>query len=251
MNYITFNGVRSDKFNIGVSGEGAFNAPARKISRYSIPGRNGDVVIDEGAFENIEVKYPAYIARGLKANIGAIRRWLLGTGGYLRLSDTFDTRTFRLARLSAGFDLASLTTTERGGTVDLVFDCRPQRYFSFWYDSFTTLSATDKTFSNDEAYEGNPLIKFELQTGMIANKYVEFNYAAGTYTAKVSIAVPSDNSHTSIYVDTETMEAWYEDGTNAAAVVSFEGDATMRGETTVRSGGTHATAKIAPRWWTL
>ena len=55
MKSFTFAGRSSKDFGIYLSGSGVFNAPERDVETISIPGRSGDLILDNGRFKNISV----------------------------------------------------------------------------------------------------------------------------------------------------------------------------------------------------
>ena len=58
-NSLTFDGENSLDYGIYITGEGVYDAPGRAVEMVTIPGRNGTLAIDQGRFENIDVKYAA------------------------------------------------------------------------------------------------------------------------------------------------------------------------------------------------
>lgn len=57
MESFTFNGQAASDFGLLVSDKDIYFAPARDVSFVSVPGRNGDVLIDNNRYENINVSY--------------------------------------------------------------------------------------------------------------------------------------------------------------------------------------------------
>lgn len=116
-----------ETYGVEITGEAVYNAPARDVEFVTVPGRNGELVIDHGRFENIEVTYPCSIAAGYQANIDGLRAYLKTLVGYVEISDTYHPDEYRL-----GVYVAGLETTNgwkmTGGTFDLVFNCKPQRF---------------------------------------------------------------------------------------------------------------------------
>ena len=76
-NWLTFNGISSADYGVYISGSGTFNAPARDESSVVVPGRNGELTIDNGRYNNISVEYPAFIYRGFNMNVDGLRNFLL------------------------------------------------------------------------------------------------------------------------------------------------------------------------------
>ena len=130
-NYFVFDGERSSDLDTYIAGEGTFNAPERVYTMQNIPGRNGQIALDEGRFENYELKYPAFIFTSAGADfrrkISDLRNALLSKKGYKRLTDTYHPDEYRLAIYREGLETKPVQYN-RAGEFDLVFDCKPQRF---------------------------------------------------------------------------------------------------------------------------
>lgn len=133
-----------------VSGSGAFNAPERDVSVISIPGRNGDLIIDNGRYKNIKVEYPGFIAKNFQQNARGARSWLTSPLGYKRLEDDYNPDEFRLARFIDGLEFEMLGENEAGETT-VTFDCLPQRFLKSGEEE-NTISG-----ENGPVY-GNPIV---------------------------------------------------------------------------------------------
>ena len=131
LNYLTFDGVRSSSFQVFISGQGTFNAPARRGELVTVPGRNGTLFMDDGTYENIEVSYPAFIGSGnidtFRDKLADLRSELTSRENYKRLTDTYHPDEFRLAIYRSGLDV-SPAVYNRAGQFDIKFDCKPQRF---------------------------------------------------------------------------------------------------------------------------
>ena len=53
--FFTFGKVSSREYGVFISGTGTFNKPERRVKKFTVPGRNGDLTIDEGAFNNLTI----------------------------------------------------------------------------------------------------------------------------------------------------------------------------------------------------
>lgn len=127
-NYFTFGQFDSRDFGVYISGEGTYNAPARVYDVISVPGRNGDLLIDRGKFENISVKYPAFIAGdNFRSNLAAFRSAMLSGSGYARLTDTYHPDEFRLAYYGDPIEMTA-RKQNNGAEFDIVFNCDPRRF---------------------------------------------------------------------------------------------------------------------------
>lgn len=126
-NYFVFDNLDSRDFGVYISGGGTFNAPPRRYREYNVPGRNGTLTIDEGAFEEAEVTYPAFIGNGFKTNIEAFRSAIMSKVGYVRMTDSYHSDEFYRAKYMAGLE-ADVIPSLSGANFELTFRRDPRRF---------------------------------------------------------------------------------------------------------------------------
>ena len=130
---ITFGGVNSADFDLYVGGEGTFNAPKRVVEVFEVPGRNGDLVVDQGRFENIEVEYTIINQEAdlatFSQKLSAFRNALCSQRGYQRLTDTFHTDEFRMALFIDEFEVKPIEYAT-ASEFKIKFNCKPQRFLT-------------------------------------------------------------------------------------------------------------------------
>ena len=269
LNYLTYDGVDSRDFGVFLSGEGAFDAPARRGEMISIPGRNGSLFMDEGVFENITVEYPAFIGTGYEAifrnKLGDLRSALTSRGNYKRLTDTYHPDEFRLGVYREGLEVDPKVITRAGGFT-MKFDCKPQRFLVS--GETPHIFTANGTISNPTLFESSPIIKV-TGNGTIA---------IGPYIFRVS------NNLWTIIIDTEIMEAYLPAGeiysltdengdiiteeigieievvdgspvaTNMLGYIEFLDSIMPKippGEQPIKMSPTITKLEIIPRWWRL
>ena len=133
MNYFTLDGHSTTEWGIGLSAGGAYDAPARKGESISVPGRNGNIWVDDGSFENVMLTYPCWMSEDFDTNIDGFRAFLaLHADKYYELRDTYHPGEYRLARYAGPFT-AEPGTRNKSGRMEVVFDCQPQRFFVSGY----------------------------------------------------------------------------------------------------------------------
>ena len=193
LNYLTYDGVDSRDFGVFLSGEGAFDAPARRGEMISIPGRNGSLFMDEGVFENIPVEYPAFIGTGYEAlfreKLGDLRSALTSRGNYKRLEDTYHPDEFRLGVYRSGLEVDPSVIT-RAGSFTMKFDCKPQRYLKIGEDPIFLTSGA--LITNPTLFYAKPLLKV-IGNGTVKIEPYEF------------IVSGNDGE---IWIDSEIMESY-------------------------------------------
>lgn len=233
MNYITFAGVSSSDYKIGISGSGTYGAPERDIETVSVPGRSGDLYIDNNRFKNITVTYPAFISSDFGKRFGGFRAFMMSQKGYQRLEDTYHPDEYRLAIFTGPMD-PDVKVLNRSGEFDISFNCKPQRWLKSGEEPIT-LTASGSIF-NPTLFDAKPLLRL---------------YGTGTITiGNFGITVSSASTYTDI--DCEIMEA-YKGSTNCNGNISLTGSDFPKispGANTVTISG-FSSVVIYPRWWTL
>lgn len=159
-NYLIYGDVNSADYGVVISGGGTFRKPARRIQKYSVPGRNGDLTITEDAFDNVEITYQAFIARGFEHKFHEFMEAMSAQDGYQKLTDTYDPSHYRMG-IFAGEMEPETGTLNRTGKFTLVFDCQPQRWFKDSQDFQTvwTTGQTNATMFNPTKYNAKPIIR--------------------------------------------------------------------------------------------
>ena len=102
----TINNKTNKDFNFKVKSSNHLTKPRKKLEFISIPGRTGDLILDEGARENFNLIIEGYIdARetNLKALCDNLDNWLNSTTGYQTI--TFDDGTVLKAVLISEIDI--------------------------------------------------------------------------------------------------------------------------------------------------
>lgn len=228
----TFNGVTSSTYNVWITGGGTYNAPVRRNKEFSIPGRNGSLSMDENAFEQIDHIYPAFIASSFNTNIQGLRNALLSGKGYKRLTDTYHTDEFYLARYVGGLEI-EVAPGARGGMFDIVFERDPRR--------FLTSGETEQTFtangsiSNPTLFNAKPLIRV---TGY-------GTLTIGSFSATIA------NTFAYVDIDSETQDCYHgTDNANAqVTLLNQKFPEIAPGTNNITISGNITSVKITPRWY--
>lgn len=153
MNLFSFDNQRSSDFGLYVAEKDIWSAPAYDQQLVSVPGRNGDVIIDNGRYENIDVSYTCYCG-DLQTNIKNIKLWLCRPG-YFQLTDTYDPMYFRYAVFASKLKIDEMLSNV--GRFQLVFNCKPFKYNVLGLVKQTFTSGG--TITNPESFSSLPYIK--------------------------------------------------------------------------------------------
>lgn len=207
--------------------------PARKIDRYKVPGRNGDIILTQDAWENVERSYDIIVhGRSYSEATAALADWLYGPRGYRRLWDSFDPEVYRLACVSEDTRIRNLVNTNGRCTIE--FDCDPRRFLLIG-ESSITLTETD-TVTNPTAFIALPMITV----------YGSGNGTISCGGKTIAITEITDG----MVLDSERQDAYL--GTvNLNSTVSGAFPVIPSGEQTIMITGGITSVTMAPNWWTL
>ena len=172
MNSLTFGGINSLNYGIYITGEGVYNAPQRMVDTVSVPGRNGDIIIDQGKYDNVTVVYQAGTFGNDQADfrdkISAFRNAILSQLGYQRLTDTYHPDEYRMAMYSSGLEVSPAHYSD-AGEFELTFYCKPQRFLTSGETAVAV--ANNGTVTNPTKYASSPLLEVWGYGSLTVNGY--------------------------------------------------------------------------------
>lgn len=194
---IIFGGVDSSDYGIYITGEGVYNAPERAVEFVSVPGRDGDIAIDQGRFSNIQITYPSgtfgKTQEEFREAVSAFRNAILSLRGYQRLEDTYHPDEYRMAVYTAGLEV-SPAHYGTAGEFGITFECKPQRWLNC--GDYPSPVQSGQIVENPTLFESKPVL-LSQGYGMInfngfsiglenepmgTVKFTPINYATGVVT---------------------------------------------------------------------
>lgn len=232
--YILFGDIDTRTYQVGIFGDQLASPPERDRESVEVPGKNGDVVFDNGRYKNITVSYKAYIIDKYNSNIRGLRNALLSKTSYQRLEDTVNPDEYRMA-LALPFDVTEHGVL-RAGEFTMQFNCKPQRYLKSGEIPIEITSAT--SIFNEYEQTALPLIRA---------------YGTGSFSiGGVAIQITSASGYTDI--DCETMEAYKDTmATNCNGNIVLTNGAFPSLKIGANAVSLSGITKliITPRWWIL
>lgn len=232
--YLTYGDTDSRFYGVGIYGDQLAKAPERDQKFIEVPGRDGDLILDNGRYKNITVSYKAYIIENYNENIMGLRNALMSKKGYQRLQDTINPEEYRLAK-AIPFDIKEYGVL-RAGEFTMQFICKPQR---FLVDGDIPLEFTSSaSILNQYEEDAKPLIRA---------------YGTGSFSiGGVTVQITSANVYTDI--DCELQEAYKDTlATNCNGnIVLTDGvfPVLSHGENQITMSGITKLV-ITPRWWII
>lgn len=235
ISYLTYDGESSADYGVFISGEASFVRPQRDRSMQSIPGRNGDLIYDNGRYPNVTLQYPAFIRSGFQGNYRDFINFLNSHKSYARLTDTYTSDEYRLA-VPSGEMQPRTGPGNTSGKFTIEFSCKPQRFLTSGEDVITLTA--DGSAENPELTDAQPLIRV---------------YGSGV------LSIGSDTltigAHSQAYMDIDCMLMDAHCG-----AVSLNSYLTLStndypvfgpGATAITLGTGITSIEITPRWWRL
>lgn len=233
---IVYGGEASSDYGMVVAEAPSFERPTRKQSVYTVPGRNGAVVFQQDAWEDVVRSYQVWLAddaeQDLVDQVDAFEAWLNSQKGYQRLEDSFEPDVFRLAYYSGGIGVSNHLT--QYGEATLSFTCRPERFYKSGEQPVTVVNG-DK-INNPTRFTSKPLIHIE---------------GSGTVTITCGGKTMSASVTDYINIDCEQMNAYRLPAENKNSQISGSFPVIEPGINTVGITGTVSLCTITPRYFTI
>lgn len=239
----TFDGVQSSAYGVYIAGDNVYNAPERSVEMVAVPGRNGDVAIDGGRYNNIEVTYPAFCwddnQTDFADKISELRNELTSRIGYKRLTDSYHPDEYRLAIYRSGLDV-SPAVYNRAGQFDIIFDCKPQRFLVS--GETAQVFTANGSITNPTKFRSRPLL---VVTGIGTVGIGDYSFTLEGVSGQT------------IYVDCEIMDAYEYSGSAIIGrndLVQYTGNSfpvLEPGANGIVLGSGITRIEITPRWYKL
>ncbi len=238
MGIIVYNGISSQDYGIQVEHPPEYAYPARDYEIQHVPGRNGDIVLDKGSYQNVERVYD--IAFGsyeqeFTTMANKVSEWLHLPSGYARLEDSYETEYYRMAVYEESGSLENLYS--RAGRTTIKFNCKPQRFLKL--GDQTTKFTKNGILENPTGFEALPVITIKGGTG-------------GAFLSIGKYAIYISEINSSIIIDSEIQDVY--NGTenrNSYVTLSDGFPRLLPGKNEISFEGSITSVEIIPKWWTL
>lgn len=235
---IVYGGEASSDFGIVVAQAPTFDKPKRKETNYTVPGRNGTVLFQQDAFDDVTRSYSVWLTKRADMDyvetINAFSAWLNSKKGYQRLEDSFEPEVFRLAHYQSGQDIEN--NLMQYGKATISFTCRPERFYK----------------SGEEEVEITNVSAIENPTRFIAKPLIHIEVAS-TETVTVSIGGEGITAEVDDYIniDCERMNAYRLDGENMNTEIGGTFPTLKPGNNGIAITGTVTKVTIIPRFFAI
>ncbi len=161
MNYFEYNGISSLDMGLRIESKNVFSAPKYESKFQSIPGRDGDLILPNGRFPNVQITYsvflPARTKEQLAEKIAAVKAWLFyEPDRYHELRDSYDTTGFRKAVINTQLDIED--QLNKIGVFTVSFSCMPFRYLDEGREAIM-ITSSPYTITNPTVFRSKPYIR--------------------------------------------------------------------------------------------
>lgn len=236
---IVYGGVDSSNYGIVVGESPAFERPNRKQTIIQVPGRNGSVLFQENAWEDVTRTYNVWLDEDIANNksladkVNEYQAALNSLTGYQMLTDNFEPDVYRLAYYSGGDSFTNEMT--QYGRANLRFVCRPERFLVSGADAVEVDDGD--TLTNPTPFASKPLIHIEA-----SNETIEVSIGGKTITAEVTDY---------INIDCERMNAYRLPVENRNNKISGTFPTIPSGSNTIGITGNYTKVEITPNWFSI
>lgn len=290
MGVIKWNGIPSSKIGylkIRVSTAPNYEAAERNYEVTHVPGRNGDIIVDTGSYSNVErvynISFGEYEQDVFKKYAPAVLSWLNSANGYARLEDTYEPNFYRMAMFKGPQSLTNLLGQAGGG--DIVFNCKPQRFYkagevpvtynstntetkSITYADPTSQSGTttenfsmavsSKAPTNPSVFTAIPKIVAKATAGAGTGKIIVRTSTGSDYVISLlSNWAATSTSNGALTIDSPIMDCYGTDNQNGlhnlnSYVYLFNGFPELAaGVNSIGYNGNITSVEVIPNWWTI
>lgn len=227
-------GVNAQSAGIYLQKPIVFSESVPNVESKTIPGRNGALIFDTGSYENRSGSASCFcLQEDVEAAISSAGRFLMGGHGYRRLETSDDPDHYWMARVKNSPQIEMRLRVL--APFNIVFDCKPQRFVKSG-ENKTSFTASG-SISNQYGQTALPLITL---------------YGNGTGTLTIGdCVVEVKNMDRVLYLDSDTQNAYNDDGNQNMNINAPSFPTLPDGETRIAFSGGINRVEIVPRWWEL
>jgi phage-related protein len=223
-----------------------FSAPARDVTSQAVPGRSGNLLLDNGRYQNRALKYTCVIApwwadaQGLTLSDCAkrLKEILLTAFGYKVLRTDYNPGYFYRAAYTSALDVEEIYS--QTGKISLAFDAMPFMYSDAGQEQIAIDEPTT-TIINPEGWESRPQITISGS----GDVEITITNATGGKTYHLLDVSPG------MAIDAELMEVYLGGISCNNKMTTPEFPVFAPGENAIQWSGEVQGLQIIPRWCCL
>lgn len=242
-------GVDARNFGIYLQRPIEFSEAIPVVERQSIPGRNGDLIFETGAYENRTATASCFcLQKDVEKALSAAGRFLMSKHGYRRLETSDDPNHFWLARVENSPQI--MQRMRMLAPFEITFDCKPQRFLKSGEEKIviTNFGGLVHKLYNPYGFPSRPLIHAHWNTDSGNYIGLQFSNKTGQNTSITARAVDG----TDLFIDCDIHDAYNDLGNQNKRIITYDFPTLQAGENSI---GIYQFdleyLEITPRWWEL
>lgn len=232
---VFFGGMYSDDCSIRVEEPPSYIWPEYSYAHDKVYGRSGDILRDNGRYENVSKKYKVSVYDGTNFYNASkkISEWLhrKSSNMYMRLEDSYEPDIYMLAVYEESNELDNLLA--KAGKGEITFNCKPQK-FLLSGDVSIDITQSGQVITNPTSNPSFPIITFS---------------GTGTVSINGKSITAADNFNI-IEFHADSFNAFDNIGRNMNGYIYVMDSIVLEpGNNTIEYDGYISDLKITPRWW--
>lgn len=227
---LTLGNVSLSDYHCYYDGSQMWKKPQRLFDMFNVPGKNGDLAIDQGNYSNVTRSFNCYIRNNFDANYSALIDELSSVQGYQRFECSEEPDVYMMAVFKDQID-PDMWQYNREGTFSLTFDFKPQKWLK---TGEIAIDVTNLTLINPTHQSALPLIEV---------------IGTGSITINDSVLTLANNTSTT-YIDCEIQDCYEGTLNRNGDLTVVNGFPVLTDSNTISVSG-FTSCKLYPRWWRL
>jgi phage-related protein len=231
---LTIGGKSLMDFHAWYDGSEWWRMPQKEIENLQIPGKNGDLTIDNHRFSNITIPFNCYIHKNFGQNFSNLINYLLSLKGYQRIESNEEPDVFRMGQIKAQIEPVMGQFNKRGQfTIEI--DFMPQKWLKVGENRITVNGS--ETLVNPTAFDALPTL------------YVQ---GTGDITVNGNVMTLASNTGTTVIdCDAQNVYEGTIDRNNDITLTDNKFPSLVPGTNTIEYGTGITSLIVVPNWWKL
>jgi phage-related protein len=252
IHWFEYNGKDSRDYGLFIKDKTAFDRPSRNIDLIPIPGRDGNLIIDNGGYQNLNVKYNMRLVvdnitgdeqADFEAFYNRAAVFLNQTADYYKLKDSYNPTFYRKACLTSA--IATKQLNPLIADFDVTFSCKPYKYYLSGEEKITVDTPPPETIVNKTNATSLPL--FRVYSNYTYNPQVETTHRF--YVNGKAYVIKNINNY--VDIDSYMMNVFKGSKPKNNNYESLDFPAFKPGNNTVQISSGVSKIEIIPRWRSL
>jgi len=231
---LTIGGKSLMDFNAWYDGSEWWRMPQKEIENLQIPGKNGDLTIDNHRFSNIIIPFNCYIHKNFGQNYSNLINYLMSLTGYQRIESNEEPDVFRLGMIKAPIE-PEMGQFNFRGQFSIDIDFMPQKWLKVGENRITVNGS--ETLVNPTAFNALPTL------------YVQ---GTGDITVNGNIMTLANNTGTTVIdCDAQNVYEGTIDRNSDITLTNNSFPSLVPGTNTIEYGTGITSLIVVPNWWKL